>query len=269
MSLQYNQRIGDSRRPPWALRLSSRAARSAGVRGPSVCGNRPCKLPKGEGFVGGAGREASGRREIGRGGFRLPWGSSVGAVVGAGGMARALGEAADLLAGEGDAVVGFAVLLPVRLLEDAGGADQVAGLEVPLDVGLAGVVEHGDLVPAGTLLPFAAVVLVGVAGGDGDAERRSDFLDLPDAADDLEFRAVAHGSLLSRSRGRPAHPGVPSVTPKKPGREPALHPRLAWAGAERRTAEGGDFVGTRSCVLSRRCKRAPSCHRRCRNAWLA
>jgi len=56
---------------------------------------------------------------------------------------RALGEAADLLGGEGDAVVGFAVLLPARLLEDAGGADEVAGLEVPLDVGLAGFVEDG------------------------------------------------------------------------------------------------------------------------------
>ena len=33
-----------------------------------------------------------------------------------------------------------------------------------------------------------------------------------------------------------------AVTPKRPGREPALHPRLAWAGAERRTAEAGDFV---------------------------
>ena len=191
--------------------------------------------------MGGAGREASLRREVGRGGFRLPC-SLVGAVVGAGGVARAFGETADLLAGEGDAVVGFAVLLPARLLEDAGGADEVAGLEVPLDVGLAGVVEDCDLVSAGALLPFAAVVLVGVAGGDGDAERCADFLDLPDAADDLEFRAVAHGSLLSRSRGRPAHPGVPSVTPKKPGREPALHPRFAWAGAERRTVEAGDFV---------------------------
>jgi hypothetical protein len=105
---------------------------------------------------------------------------------GASGVARTLGEATDLLAGEGDAVVASSVLLPTRLLEGAGGADEVAGLKVPLDIGLARVVEDGDLVPAGALLPFAVVVLVGVGGGDGDAERRADCLDLPDAADDLE-----------------------------------------------------------------------------------
>ena len=34
----------------------------------------------------------------------------------------------------------------------------------------------------------------------------------------------------------------PSVTLKKPVRKPALHRREASAGAERRTAEAGDFV---------------------------
>jgi len=37
--------------------------------------------------------------------------------------------------------------------------------------------------------------------------------------------------------------GSPSVTPKKPGREPALHPRFAWAGAS-----GGP---RRAAILSR------------------
>ena len=58
----------------------------------------------------------------------------------------------------------------------------------------------------------------------GDAQRRADFLDLADTADDLEFRALAHGYSPEFPSASGSSGGVPSVTPRKTGREPATSP---------------------------------------------
>ena len=101
-----------------------------------------------------------------------------------------------------DAVDPLPVLLKAVLLDPAARHHEVARLAVALDVAARAFGEDADFVPVRIFLR-AVLVLERVVGADRQVGLALKLFDLADAAEDCEFRDVAHVRLLIARRHAP------------------------------------------------------------------